>query len=220
MKRRAGVAPRLDPVVLPELEEGDPGLLTAGERVKRLRFAGVDVSGRDLRSTVLEECLLAGCALDDVALDGGRITDSVLDAVAATAIGGRGLVLRDVRVEGCRFGAAEWFEAELSRVAFVGCRIDYLALTDGTVEDVRFTGCTLGDLDLRGATLRRVAFDDCRVRELAVRGARLTALDLRGADLERIDGVTSLAGSIVSEAQLVRLAPLLAEELGLSVRED
>ncbi len=219
MKRRDGVAPRLDPVVLHDLEDGDEALLATGARLEGLRFADLDATGRDLRSVTIDECLLTGSTLDDAVLDGGRFSDSVLDGVAATALRGRGLVLRDVRLEGCRIGAAEWYEAELSRVELIGCRIDYLALADGTVEDVRFVGCTLGDVDLRGATVRRTAFEDCRLRELSARDARLTGLDLRGADLDRIDGVTSLAGAIVSDSQLPRLAPLLAEALGISVVE-
>ena len=48
-------------------------------------------------------------------------------------------------------------------------------------------------------------------------GARLEHLDLRGADLDRIDSATHLAGAIVSTDQLPRFAPLLAEALRIAV---
>jgi uncharacterized protein YjbI with pentapeptide repeats len=215
--KRDAVAPRIPPVVLPELEEGDAGTLLRGGRIDGHRFEDVDASDAALHGTVLDECLLRSVTFDDAVLDGARIVDSVLDGVTATALRAARVVLRDVRFEGCRFGAAEWFASELSRVELVGCRIDYLSLADSTLEDVRFTDCTIGDLDLRGATVRRTAIVGSRVRELSVGGARLEHLDLRGADLDRIDSAQGLAGAIVSTDQLPRFAPLLAEALGITV---
>ncbi len=49
-------------------------------------------------------------------------------------------------------------------------------------------------------------------------GARLRDVDLRGADLSRVDGVAGLAGASIDERQLAELAPLLAAEAGLTVR--
>jgi hypothetical protein len=44
--------------------------------------------------------------------------------------------------------------------------------------------------------------------------------DLRGAELGIIVDAGSLRGAIVSTAQLVRLAPVLAETMGLTVSDD
>jgi uncharacterized protein YjbI with pentapeptide repeats len=217
MAKRDAAAPRIVPVVLPELTEGSADDLVAGARIDGLRVRGVDAAGRGLQDLVVDESLLESVVLDGAVLDGARVVDSVLEAVTATAVRGARLVLRDVRLEGCRFGAAEWFEAELSRVELVGCRIDYLALADGRLEDVRLVDCTVGDLDLRGAAVRRVAVVDSRVRELSVRGARLEHLDLRGADLDGVDDPRGLAGAILSTDQLPRFAPLFAEALGVTI---
>jgi uncharacterized protein YjbI with pentapeptide repeats len=217
MARRDPGAPRIDPVVLPALDAGERDALGPGVRVDATRFTGFDASGTSLAGAVVDECLLEDLRLDDAVLDGARIVDGVLDGVTATRLRGAGLALRDVRIEGCRFGAAEWFEAELDRVELVGCRIDYLALTDARLTDVRLTDCTVGDLDLRGATARRVAFVGSRVRELSVRDARLEHLDLRGAELDGVDDARSLAGAVISADQLPRFAPLLAESIGLRV---
>jgi uncharacterized protein YjbI with pentapeptide repeats len=217
MAKRDGTAPRIDPVALPALEEGTAADLRADGRADGLRLADLDASGADLAGAVLDECLLDAVRLDDAVLDGARIVDSVLDGVTATHLRGARLALRDVRLEGCRFGAAEWFEATLDRVELVGCRIDYLALADAVLTDVRFTDCTIGDLDLRGATVRRTAFADSRVRELSVVDARIEHLDLRGADLDGVDGVRGLANATISSDQLPRFAPLLAEALGIRI---
>ena len=48
-------------------------------------------------------------------------------------------------------------------------------------------------------------------------GCTLDEVDLRGAQLAALDGIGSLAGSLITEAQLVRLAPALAAHLGIRV---
>lgn len=217
MPKRDAATPRISPVVLPDLQEGDVESLRRGGRFDGLRFEHLDASGAELGGSVFDECLLRAVVLDDAVLDGARVVDSVLDGVAATALRAARIVLRDVRLEGCRIGAAEWFAADLTRVELVGCRIDYLALPDATLEDVRLTDCTVGDLDLRSATVRRSAVVGTGLRELSVAGARLEHLDLRGADIDRIDSATHLAGATIGTDQLPRFAPLLAEALGITV---
>ncbi len=215
MPKRDATTPRLTQVVLPELEDADG--FDGRERFDGLRLADLDATGEQLTGVVLDECLLEAVVLDDARLDGARIVDSVLDRVTATSLRAARLTLRDVRIEGCRFGAAEWFDAHLSRVELVGCRIDYLGLSGATLEDVRFVDCTIGDLDLRGATVRRTAIADSRVRELSIHGSRLEHLDLRGADLDRVDSAAALTGATISTDQLPRFAPLFAEALGVTI---
>ena len=80
-----------------------------------------------------------------------------------------------------------------------------------------FRDCTIGELDLRGGSAVRVALEGCRIGTLSVAESRLDALDLRGAELDRIDGVLGLRGAVVSGSQLPRLAPLFAEALGVTI---
>jgi hypothetical protein len=50
-------------------------------------------------------------------------------------------------------------------------------------------------------------------------GLELTDVDLRGASLESLDGVTDLGGATVSREQLTLLAPLWAQQIGLTVED-
>jgi uncharacterized protein YjbI with pentapeptide repeats len=101
-----------------------------------------------------------------------------------------------------------------------GCHLGFLNLAGAHVEDVRFEGCEIGSLDARTAELTAVIFVDCTLQELNVSGATLRKVDLSGARLRSLVGVESLRGAIVSHEQLVDLAPILAEQLGLDVRSD
>jgi hypothetical protein len=55
------------------------------------------------------------------------------------------------------------------------------------------------------------------VDSLNVRQAKLQDVDLRGATLAAIDGLTDLRGATISHDQLVMIAPLLAASIGHKV---
>jgi len=71
---------------------------------------------------------------------------------------------------------------------------------------------------IRPAALSRVR----RLRRcgLNVAEATLSKVDLSGARLKTLVGVESLRGAIIGRDQLLDLAPLLAAQLGVEVRED
>lgn len=213
---RDEATPRIDPLVLRDLADGQPDDLRAGAHRDGERFEHLRLDD-DLSGLVLDGCELSDAAGDDVRLDGGRVLESVLDRLNVTTMRAKGSVWRDVRLTGSRIGAAEWYDAEWRAVELIGCRIGYLNLAGGRLQDVRFTDCVLDELDLRAAEVRRVAFDGCRIGTLSVAEARLQHVDLTGAELGGVDHAEGLRGTVLDEAQLVPLAPLLAEALGIRV---
>jgi uncharacterized protein YjbI with pentapeptide repeats len=97
------------------------------------------------------------------------------------------------------------------------CRLGYLNFRHATLSDVEFTGCRIAELDLSGATVSQLRFGDCDIETLTIGGARLKDVDLRGARLSAISGVSALSGAIIDAGQLAELAPLLATEVGITV---
>jgi uncharacterized protein YjbI with pentapeptide repeats len=85
---------------------------------------------------------------------------------------------------------------------------------------VTFAGCELRDVDFAGATLVRTSFPGSRLARTDFTNVHLEATDLRGAELGLIIGPDSLRGAIVSTGQLVYLAPVLAETMGITVSDD
>jgi uncharacterized protein YjbI with pentapeptide repeats len=116
------------------------------------------------------------------------------------AINLAGAIWKDVRVKGVKLGF----------VNFAGARL----------EDVVFEGCEIGGLDAMAARLRSVTLVDCTVQELNVAEATLLKVDLSGARLKSLVGIENLRGAIISHAQMVDLAPLLAAQLGVVVLPD
>jgi uncharacterized protein YjbI with pentapeptide repeats len=213
-------SPRLQPVVVPALVDGEVTELTAGAARDGERFADISLTGADLTDLVLDGCELTAVEVDGALLDGARLVDSVLDRLTASSVRAARSTWRDVRLGGSRIGAAEFFDAEWLRVEVSGSRIDYLNLSGADLTDVRFADCTIGDLDLRGAKAKRVDVPGCRIGTLSLKDAALDGVDLRGAEIDRIDGAAHLAGVVLDESQLLRFAPLLAEALGIVVEES
>lgn len=72
--------------------------------------------------------------------------------------------------------------------------------------------------DFAGARLERVAFVGCALKGADLSGVTLVDVDLRGAaSVEIVRGVDRLSGAVISAAQLMDLAPVLAGEMGIRV---
>ena len=215
--RAKAPAPRITQLRLDHLEPADPAELVRGARIDGLAFGDVEIAHLDLSSGVVMECSFTDVGADEADLRSTKLRDTVISRARLPSLrAGRG-DWRDVRVEGTRIGSAEMYENSWSSVHFVDCKVTYLNLRGATLRDVTFTRCAIEELDLGGASARSVAFLDSSVQVLDVQRAELEAVDLRGAQLHRITGLSQLRGAIVSSAQLHQLAPLLAAVFGIVI---
>ncbi|HYZ55915.1 MAG TPA: pentapeptide repeat-containing protein, partial [Streptosporangiaceae bacterium] len=73
--------------------------------------------------------------------------------------------------------------------------------------------------DFGGATLKRASFPGSRLTRADFSRATLEKVDLRGADLEITAGYSSLRGAVINSAQLMAIAPMLARQLGIDVKD-
>ncbi len=165
------------------------------------------------------------CAFTGVSFQGGRLQRARFSGVwlrdvrlVTTGLAETHWV--DVVVAGSVAAGVEAFGAQLSRVTFRGCKLDSVNFRDAGLTDVTFDDCDLRDVDFAGATLTSVAFPDSRLTRTDFSRVRMDRTDLRGAELGVIIGPDSLRGAIISTAQLVYLAPLLAEIMGIKVSDD
>lgn len=210
--------PRLDRLHLDDLIETDPSELRPRADLEAIGVAGCRLPTLDLRDAVVRESRIADLTADEADLRGVRLSEVELAQVALTVVRAARGQWRDVVVSG-RLGSVEAYETELRSVHVVGCRISYLNLRGAQLLDVGFTDCVIDELDLTQATARRVRFDTTRVDVLDLQHAELQDVDLRGATLATITGVTHLRGTTVTGDQLALLAPLLAGELGIDVED-
>jgi uncharacterized protein YjbI with pentapeptide repeats len=184
-----------------------------------LEFADLDLGGQDATDATFLECRLHRCRLEGAVMRRVRITESLLSDLHGASVDFADSIWRDTHVSGGRLGAVSLVGARWNGVRVRGSHLGFVNLAGAHLDDVVFEGCEIDGLDVRTAELHAVTFVDCRLDELNVSGATLSDVDLSGARLRTLVGVESLRGATVSHEQLVDLAPLLAAQVGLQVRE-
>jgi uncharacterized protein YjbI with pentapeptide repeats len=118
---------------------------------------------------------------------------------------------------GCLAGAARRRGAAAGEVPRP--QLDAVNLRGAALADVSFERCLLGDADFGGASLRSVRFEQCRLAGVDFSRVRFEDVDLRGSELDLARGYESLGGAIISTGQLIALAPGLARQVGIIVRD-
>jgi uncharacterized protein YjbI with pentapeptide repeats len=204
-------------VVLPELRPAGRNDLRPDSYHDGLQFEDVDLAGTSAEAAGVLECRFSGCVLDEATWRRARVSSCLLDDVRATTLDASDGKWSDVVVRRGRIGALDVHGATLAQVTFDGVRLDYLSLRGARATRVQFVGCRMGELDAGSAQLSAVRFVGCQIGRLALGGCQLEDADLRGAELDALDGIGSLAGAMITEAQLARLAPALAAHLGITV---
>ena len=207
-------------VSFPDLARFEGGLLQPRRDYDAIDFVDGDFTGQDASDARFLECRLQRCCLDGLTMQRARVVESLLAEVHGASVDFSDTAWRDSGITGSRLGAVTLAGATWTGIRVRGSKLGFVNLAGARLEDVVFEGCEIGTLDVRTAQLRSVGLVDCTIDELNVAGATLSKVDLSGARLRSLIGVESMRGAIVSQAQLHDLAPLLAAELGLEIRDD
>jgi uncharacterized protein YjbI with pentapeptide repeats len=196
------------------------GGLAPGTEYDGLHFDQLSLDEPRAASSRFIECAFTRVSLQGGRLQRARFTDVLLRDVRLIATGLAETRWTDAAVVASMAAGAELFGAELRRVTFRGCKLDSVNFRGAGLTEVTFEDCDLRDVDFAGATLTRTAFPNSRLTKTDLTRVTMDATDLRGAELGLVIDSTSLRGAIISTAQLVTLAPVLAETMGITVSDD
>jgi len=103
---------------------------------------------------------------------------------------------------------------------FDGCVFRLANLRMVSLQRVAFIGCTIEDVDAYGADLEDVSFHDSTLSAFSIDQATATRVDLRRCTPLGLTAIARLDGFLISEAQLLALAPQLAAAAGLTIEAD
>ncbi|GAA4655572.1 pentapeptide repeat-containing protein [Arthrobacter cryoconiti] len=210
-------APRLTSVQLGNLVENEDTFFGPGESYDGQRFDRPNFAGTDLTSTDFLDCELSGPAFDNAQLRGTRFRDSIIADSYAPVFKASRTSWRDVEIRNPRWGSAELYDSTWQSVRIDGGKLDFLNIRSAKITDLCISDCIIGELDLGGAKVTRMALQNCRIGTLDIQQATLTDFDVRSTDFRTLNGIGSMAGTILDEYQLGLLAPLLAAHLGITV---
>ena len=179
-----------------------------------------DLSGSSAGNARFLECTFQRCYLTELSAPRARFADTGRYAVHGAGVDLAESTWLDCVVQGARLGAVQLFGAELRRVRFEGCKIEFLNLRGARLAECAFLDCQLLEPDFAEATLEKVDFAGSRLVSPDFGRARMKDVDVSGADLAGPRGLAGLRGATVSRLQLVDLAPALAAELGILVGDQ
>jgi uncharacterized protein YjbI with pentapeptide repeats len=220
MPRSSGTdAPRItltEPTDLDGWTPG-PGDVLTGDRIEGKRIDVFDLAGERLPDLEIEESVIGTLRVDGADLRGLRVRDSVVETLDAPVLRASSSSWREVRIAGGRIGSAELYDAGLNGVEFVGMKLGFVNLRGSTLTDVVFRDCVVDELDIADARLLRVSFEGTRIRAAEGSNTRIEHVDLRGADLDRVERLEGFRGATIAADQLYTLAPLLAAQAGYRV---
>jgi uncharacterized protein YjbI with pentapeptide repeats len=220
MPRSSGTdAPRITLTEPADLDDWTPGTgdVLTGDRIEGKRIETLDLAGERLPDVEIEESVIGTLRVDGADLRGLRVRDSVVEVLDAPVLRASSSAWREVRIGGGRVGSAELYDAGLNGVEFVGMKLGFVNLRGSTLTDVVFRDCVIDELDIADARLLRVSFDGTRIRAAEGSNTRIDHVDLRGADLDRVERLEGFRGATIAADQLYTLAPLLAAQAGYRV---
>jgi len=199
----------------------EPARLTPGEQYDCAHLDQAELDGQDGSGSHFLECALTRLTLSGCALGQAQFADVWFSDVALISAGLARTSWRDVTLTGAVIAGAEVYGSLLRRVRFDRCKLDSVNFRDCDLTEVTFDNCVLRNVDFSTARLTRVAFPDSRLSAVTLVKVTLDRVDLRQAqELGVTVDPTALRGAIVSTSQLLDLAPLLADSIGIVVSDQ
>jgi uncharacterized protein YjbI with pentapeptide repeats len=187
-----------------------------------LLISDVSAGNGTLAEVAASGCRFVECAITGLTFDGGtlrksRMSDVWLGDTRLVAVDLAESSLVDTWLSGCVLAGVQSFSTLLRRVSFRNCKLDSVNFRDASLTDVTFEDCVLRDADFGGARLTRVRFPCCTLTGAMFTKATCSSVDLRGASLGITAGFDALRGATIDSMQVMALAPLLAQHLGINV---
>ena len=199
--------------------EPHPGPLAPAELYDCAHFDRLDLDAPDATGSRFLECAFTGVSVQGGQLRGAQFTDVWLRDVRLIAADIAESTWLNCTVTDSAAAGVQAFGTRLRGVSFHGCKLDSVNLRDAALTEVTFDGCVLRDVDFGGAALTKVAFPGCKLITTSFARVTLDVVDLRGAELGITVDPACLRGAIVTTAQLLDMAPLLAESIGIVVKD-
>ena len=188
------------------LQEGSLSYLDDELRCERSLVCDASLPNARASGVVLDTCEFRRSALEGSVLSRLRVLDSRLEKCNASNAEWDNAHLRRIEFLGCRLTGISLINANCSEVLFKDCKAEFLRCEGSKWTNVRFENCLLTAADFRRTTFDQAAFIHCDLRNVDFEHAKLTFLDLRDSTLDgaRIEP-SQFAGLTIDSPQALAL---------------
>lgn len=122
-------------------------------------------------------------------------------------------------VKNSRCSGLQLQQSTLKDVTFTGSKLNLTNFRFSKLSNVLFEDCILDETDFYMAELKNVSFENCTIDKPEFSSTKFKNVDLRTSVLTNISGINSFSGVIIDSTQLISLAPELAHELNITVKD-
>ena len=207
--------PNLDVTDLEDVDTLENRLLVSDFRLAGAEMPSLEISAQRLTTGYVSGLRTQSAKLDDLRMDSVDFAGCELSRAVIT--GGK---WSRVRFTDCKILSGQFRDLSFENVIFDHCRLDFAVFQGVTAKGpVIFRDCSLEETSFTSCDLSRVAFDDCRMIATAFLRSTCRGIDLRGNDLSRISGISSLARAVIDPAQVSQLGHALVVDLELRLRD-
>ncbi|HUD05844.1 MAG TPA: pentapeptide repeat-containing protein [Candidatus Saccharimonadales bacterium] len=183
-------------------------IVISGSNLPKVKAKGLVINESALDKVILLEAELEKLGLRDVIFSHGDLT-----AANCAESSWQRVQVKQTRCSGLKVQSGTFKD-----VLFESCKLNLANFRFSKIKNVQFIDCNLDESDFYQAELENVQFQNCTLRKTEFSGAKLKHVDLRSSDLIDVLGVSGLAGATIGAAQLISLAPLLANEAHINVK--
>lgn len=196
--------------------------VTVAELTVDAVFEGIRLTGLVPHDTIasnisLDECILAkpqlvASQMPKITLRDCKVKGGDWSAANLSEGGLQRVVFEEVRLTGTDFS-----RMTLKNVTFVGCKLDMANFRFAKLTNARFEDCNLTEADFQNATVKNMRFMACAMERTAFFAITATNVDLRSSQLLDIQDWRDAKGFKIDSEQLIHIAPQLAASLDISV---
>lgn len=168
----------------------------------------------------IESSKLVGTIMNGLNLDRFEATDAVFEKVEMTALRTYRVQFNRVAFADIRATGMDFAEGYFEDCLFSNVKFDEASFRMTQFKRVQFENCVLNKADFYQAKLSHVSFSNCELEQTNFDKASCQAVDFRGENLSLLRGILGLKGALISQEQLIQIAPLLAAELEFKIEEN
>lgn len=194
-------------------------LLLKDETLSGLMIQNGNASTLRIKSATVNDSKLLKCDLSKTKIEKLQLQDCHIEQCDLTAASFADSGWHAVEVVHARCSGIQLQASLMKNVLFKGCKLDFANLRFARLENVIFNDCVISELDLYSAQLKNVAFITCDIEAMEFSEAKLQQVDLSGASIISLKGLRGLKGAVIAPEQMIQLAPYMAQEIGLIIKD-
>jgi uncharacterized protein YjbI with pentapeptide repeats len=194
--------------------------LSSDAELEQFLIEKLDLSSEDLSSVSLKHGLICRVNLSLADFKKSYFKQIVFEADDFSSAKLNDLGAEEAQFLDCRMTGLISSDTNFKQVIFKNCKLDFANFRMSNLQKVIFEDCDLSEADFYNAKLKSVNFLNCQLENTDFSQAELDDVDLsESGSLIKLKGLDYLKGAIINDNQLIEIAPALARQIGIEIRD-